>query len=252
MLNNNPTIHASAGLAAIGWLIMFIGACAAHARGGAWWVIVYQLLFLIGFYIVVSRSLFKQYRFAILTFLAIGITMLTQLLGAFVGSSNGAAQASAAGSCILIIMQYFWVFVFGSEEDSAVHRWIFGQTHHNTSPTAIATPAPFYESKSAYSDDVYSQQQQQQQQKETSHQPSSDEAIAHDSAVHNENSINGSAKMTRDEARAIHAYRANPEDPNELSFEKNEVLEILDRHGNWWQARKYDGSTGIVPSNYVR
>lgn len=44
---------------------MFIGACAAHARGGAWWVIVYQLLFLIGFYIVVSRSLFKQYRFAV-------------------------------------------------------------------------------------------------------------------------------------------------------------------------------------------
>lgn len=37
--------------------------------------------------------------------MAIGITMLTQLLGAFVGSSNGAAQASAAGSCILIIMQ---------------------------------------------------------------------------------------------------------------------------------------------------
>ncbi|KAJ8653263.1 hypothetical protein O0I10_011111 [Lichtheimia ornata] len=245
---NNPTIHASAGLAAIGWLIMFIGACAAHARGGAWWVIVYQLLFLIGFYVVISRSLIKQYRFAILTFLAIGITMLTQLLGAFVGSSNGAAQASAAGSCILIIMQYFWVFVIGSEEDSGVYRWIFGQTHHNPTATGIATPAPFYETKSAYSDEVYSQQPQ----KNAPYQPSSDEAIAHDSPMNNESSVNGSAKMARDEARAIHAYRANPEDPNEISFEKNEVLEILDRHGNWWQARKYDGSTGIVPSNYVR
>lgn len=45
--------------------------------------------------------------------------------------------------------------------------------------------------------------------------------------------------------------QGSADDPSELSFEKGEVLEILDRRGNWWQARKQDGTTGIVPSNYV-
>lgn len=44
---------------------------------------------------------------------------------------------------------------------------------------------------------------------------------------------------------------ANPDDPNELSFQKEEVLEILNKSGNWWQAKKQDGTIGIVPSNYV-
>jgi hypothetical protein len=45
--------------------------------------------------------------------------------------------------------------------------------------------------------------------------------------------------------------RANPEDPDELSFAKGEVLEMLDQRGNWWRAKKSDGTIGIVPSNYV-
>ncbi|ORE09341.1 hypothetical protein BCV72DRAFT_248245 [Rhizopus microsporus var. microsporus] len=55
----------------------------------------------------------------------------------------------------------------------------------------------------------------------------------------------------REKVKALHAYQANPDDPNELSFAKGEVLEIVDRNGNWWQARKTDGTVGIIPSNYV-
>ncbi|KAJ6566139.1 hypothetical protein B0H19DRAFT_1024994 [Mycena capillaripes] len=52
-------------------------------------------------------------------------------------------------------------------------------------------------------------------------------------------------------ARALHAYKGSPEDPNELSFAKGEVLEIEDQEGKWWQAKKADGTFGIVPSNYL-
>ncbi|KAG8968247.1 Transmembrane osmosensor [Tulasnella sp. 425] len=49
-------------------------------------------------------------------------------------------------------------------------------------------------------------------------------------------------------ARALYAYNASPDDPNEISFAKGETLEIVDNSGKWWQARKQDGTTG----NYLQ
>ncbi len=39
---------------------------------------------------------------------------------------------------------------------------------------------------------------------------------------------------------------ANPDDPNEISFTKGEILDIVDKQGKWWQAKKADGTSGSM------
>ncbi|KAI0315667.1 hypothetical protein OF83DRAFT_1061673 [Amylostereum chailletii] len=53
-------------------------------------------------------------------------------------------------------------------------------------------------------------------------------------------------------AKALFAYTASPDDPNEISFAKGEILDIVDKQGKWWQAKKDDGTIGIAPSNYLQ
>ena len=40
------------------------------------------------------------------------------------------------------------------------------------------------------------------------------------------------------------ADTASTDDPNEISFSKGEILDIIDKNGKWWQARKEDGALG--------
>ena len=52
----------------------------------------------------------------------------------------------------------------------------------------------------------------------------------------------------------IALYSFNSGNPEELTFQKGDLLDIVDQpedDPDWWEARKADGHTGLIPRNYV-
>jgi SHO1 osmosensor len=45
--------------------------------------------------------------------------------------------------------------------------------------------------------------------------------------------------------RAMYAYSASPDDPNEVSFAKGDMLDVIDGTGKWFQVRAPNGQTGV-------
>lgn len=49
-------------------------------------------------------------------------------------------------------------------------------------------------------------------------------------------------------------YNFDPKNPEELSFKKDELLDVIDKPEDdpeWWVACKQDGASGLVPRNYI-
>lgn len=46
----------------------------------------------------------------------------------------------------------------------------------------------------------------------------------------------------------MYAYQADPADPNEVSFNKGDMLEVLDNTGKWFQVKTQGGQTGVSSS----
>ncbi|KAI7897688.1 uncharacterized protein BX663DRAFT_527580 [Cokeromyces recurvatus] len=226
-IKNSPIVLISFIMSVIGWFITFIGACIAGRGGVIWWIIIYELLLVGSILFSIWRQVFHHYQLMFLVFLGVSIALLTIYIDQLLFFHSSGDQATSAGAIILIIIEFFWVILFGSTEDSFVNQFIYSQFTVNTNNTVNRVQI---------------------------HTSPKESKVALSSPEHPPSSIHIVSPIMMPQptitVTALHPYTANPEDPNELSFAKDEVLEILNKSGNWWQAKKRDGTIGIVPSNY--
>ncbi|CAG8523841.1 10441_t:CDS:2, partial [Diversispora eburnea] len=152
-------------------------------------------------------------------FLSVSVVWFTNTIDTFLGVSVPELQAVAAGSIFLCIVMVVWIISFGSENDSFISK-IINSWALNKSGAVVG----------GVTDGPITLGPVQEQLNTVVVSPNADYAY---------------------KARALYDYQANPEDQNELSLIKGEVLDIVDNKGKWWQARKADGAVGIAPSNYV-
>ena len=225
----SPLIAITSALAAAAWLILFIGACVAAFHGVTWWIIIFELVFVVGVIVILGIGLFERYRNMIYLFMAVSLVYLTWLCQWTLNNNFiGGARAATAGAVILIIVEFIWAIELtapggGTFMSGGSFKGVNEKTTHFSHRFSNAvrpnTSSNTYEKKPL-------------------------------PRHHDEEAGEDIGAGSFEQASALHDYQGSPDDPNELSFEKGELIEILDKRGNWWQARKADGSTGIVPSNY--
>ncbi|KAH7161255.1 high osmolarity signaling protein SHO1 [Dactylonectria macrodidyma] len=284
----DPFALATISIATLAWFISFVGLLIGQIQTHsddevfpryAWWACVYSLLLIIGVFVVIGSDSIHTYHVAVTGFLAAGIITDTSGINLLLYSDSGARQAAAAGFILLAMVVVLWTFYFGSnpsstprafldsfalaKESTTMHRSTINyggtgrpETSNSVQPPQMYTSAQLngFENPSpvggvsqvngrgsavpqSFTNSLMPQPQAPQlNQGKPTNSPDAEVVPPTEYPYR---------------AKAIYSYEANPDDANEISFSKHEILEVSDVSGRWWQARKENGNTGIAPSNYL-
>lgn len=267
----DPFALATISIGLLAWLIAFISSIIANINNPypkyAWWTIAYMLCCIIGVTVVFAANVADHYAIAVVGYLAAGLVMTTSAVSTLIYQSAGTMQAAAAGFILLSMVAIIWIFYFGSTPQASHRRFVDGfalHKEHNDYPTSsnmntwnkpettVAQPPQMYTSAQLSGFETSTP---------VSGYPGATIGQTGGSAAPQMAGAAPSTPQPAQEvqppteypyrAKAIYSYEANPDDANEISFSKHEILEVSDVSGRWWQAKKESGETGIAPSNYL-
>ncbi|ORX35842.1 hypothetical protein BCR32DRAFT_288623 [Anaeromyces robustus] len=203
------------------WLYLFAFSFKSYDKSWYWWIIINGLISVVIVFIIIDKDLLHGYRFALMTYLGICINWTIGALHPLLHNDNASGNAVGVGQLLISVAYFIWILYFGCDKDTTVGKW--------TNSSGILRNIQTTKNNNSYT-----------LQNVTSENPLS------------EPSITTTSPPVNLRAEALFDYTANKEDPNEISFSQGEVMDILDNNGRWWQARKADGTMGIVPSNFFK
>ncbi|KAJ0122965.1 osmosensor protein [Diaporthe amygdali] len=273
----DPFALATISISALAWVIAFIASIIAQIQTRdsfptyTWWTVVYYFFTVGGVFVVVASDTTQTYHVAVVGYLACGLVLTTSSVNSLVYSANGAKEAASAGFILLSMVTIVWIFYFGSAPSAVPRAYLdsFALTKESHMMNR-QTMNGYGGGRPETSTSVQPPQMYTSAQLNGFENPSPVAGISTVPGARTSAAANGFSNSQMKapgatnadgeivppteypyRAKAIYSYEANPDDANEISFSKHEILEVSDVSGRWWQARKDNGDTGIAPSNYL-
>lgn len=279
-LFGDPFAIATTLFGVISWIVAIAGAGASTQRDFprfTWWGIAYEIVLILVILVLYVTNTIELYKFTLVGFLSVAFLYTSNSVNQLIYNSNSSANLCCAAGCILLSMlNFLWILYFGGHPESPTNQFIDSFSLRDTGFTGHMPAQEYKEDEFA----VPRSTSQALQRKDSRHsqittgklnymlssqlhglenfltpniQDSARES-GRDSPKNNVyNFTHGVPSTTfRYKAKALYSYEANPDDANEISFTKDEIMEVDDIDGKWWQARRANGQVGICPSNYVK
>lgn len=269
----------------IAWIVAIAGAGASDQGKFphySWWGIVFEIVIILAMLVMYLFDIIELYKFMLVGMFAIAFVYTTNTTNNLIYNTSDLGNlCCAAGNILLSFINVIWILYFGGHPESPTNRFVdsfsvrivttqghldgnayqqsadddeqkhissftnnYGDVHLRHSRASSNNQVPYMSSSQLNGLENFSSNESHRSRNLTNNEKRS---VQDGTTPEQQNSM-----QFRYKAVALYSYEANPDDINEISFSRDEILDVDEIDGKWWQARKSNGQIGICPSNYVK